>query len=136
MLIKLKNGTEFQFMDKPTMGVFYAILPLREKIALEVQKKKKELKLLSEEDQIQLQSQIDALIAKIKESNPNLDEKQYRESMELMQLIPQMLFYQYLDTIIQASAMKAIEIKNLTIDDYNELIQHPDFQRLLLMANG
>lgn len=31
MLIKLKNGTEFQFMDKLTMGVLYAISPLIEK---------------------------------------------------------------------------------------------------------
>jgi hypothetical protein len=136
MIIKLKNGTEFQFMDKPTMGVFYALLPLKEKIALEAQKKKKELKLQSEEDQLAVKSQIDLYIAKIKETNPNIDEKQYRESMELMQLIPQALFYQFLDTVIQATAMKAIEIKNLTIDDYNELIQSAEFQKLLLMANG
>ena len=31
MLVKLKNGTEFVFIDKLTMGVLYAIAPLLEK---------------------------------------------------------------------------------------------------------
>lgn len=31
MIIKLKNGMEFQFIDKLTMGVLYAIAPLIEK---------------------------------------------------------------------------------------------------------
>lgn len=31
MLVKLKNGSEFVFIDKLTMGVLYAIAPLIEK---------------------------------------------------------------------------------------------------------